>query len=351
MQSLSNIITDREMLDFSQHFDVTRNYAGSRLFPDAKTEYVEQEYLRTCENGNLPMMAQIHAFDTEAVIGNRVPFEKVDVEELLIKEKVNLTESLRRYTRGMGMAEDRIRAFIFDDVARTAERVVSRAELAKMDALARGGMTIAGNGMKTTIDFGVPGENKVSSDWTKADADILGDLRKWRDIAAEHGTLPNRAMCSGPVMTRIMGNAAVQKAIFGASGTGILPTIDQVNNLLMGQVGITVEVNEARYGEVTTSGDDVKVKQHRFFPKNAFVMFAVSIDGTVGTGLWGVTPEEDEQTGAWDSMRAQQFVTVVQWTEHDPVAHWTKASGLFVPVIPNPYGHIIANVGGGDLDG
>ena len=43
-------------------------------------------------------------------------------------------------------------------------------------------------------------------------------------------------------------------------------------------------------------------------------------------------------------MSERQFVTVTQWATPDPVAVWTKASGLFVPVIPNVYSHIIANI-------
>ena len=38
------------------------------------------------------------------------------------------------------------------------------------------------------------------------------------------------------------------------------------------------------------------------------------------------------------------FVYMTQWAEKDPAVVWTKASGLFMPVMPNPYGHVIADV-------
>jgi len=100
------------------------------------------------------------------------------------------------------------------------------------------------------------------------------------------------------------------------------------------------------YGELGTNATTgkVEVTQKRFFPENTFVIATTAPDGTIGTGLWGVTPEEDAQGGAFDSKRQQQYITVVTWDTPDPVATWTKASGLFVPVIPNPYGHIIATV-------
>lgn len=46
-------------------------------------------------------------------------------------------------------------------------------------------------------------------------------------------------------------------------------------------------------------------------------------------------------------------MTITQWETPDPVATWTKASGLFVPVLPNPEGMIIATItfdDGGSLD-
>ena len=103
MRPISELITERDMLDFSQGFNVQRNYLGSRLFPDQKTQYIEAEYSRIVENGNLPTVAMIHGFDTEAHIASRVPFERVVTEQLLIKEKINLTERLRLVTRGLDM--------------------------------------------------------------------------------------------------------------------------------------------------------------------------------------------------------------------------------------------------------
>lgn len=345
MPTLSNLITERELIDFSQHFGVARNYMGSRYFPDRKTQYIQQEYSRFARNANLPMVAQVHAFDTEAHIGSRVPFERVTIEELLIKEKINLTENIARLTRGLDMQMDALRRYVFDDVANMAERVVTRAELAKMDAISKGKYTISENGLDMEIDYDVPADNFVTSDWSQAGTDILGDVRKWRLQAIEGGVAPTVAITTEKVLNAIMGNKGVQSAIFGTSGAGTLPTLDQVNNLFQSQFGVYVTTNEDKYGEIVTGADGkVKVEQRRFFPEGAFVLTSTGADGTLGIGLWGVTPEELEQGGAFDAKRQQQFVTVTSWNTQDPVATWTKASGVFVPVMPNVYGHIIATV-------
>lgn len=342
MQTYSGLVEERDLLDFSQNFQVSRNYMGSRLFPDVKTQYIDVEYMRLCKNGNLPMMAMVHAFDTEAHIATRIPMDKVEHEKLLIKEKINQTESLRQITRGMMI--DGVKRYVFDDVARLAESVVTRVEAAKMEVLATGKMTIAENKVKMTIDYGVPDANRVETYWDDPNADILGDLREWRLIALDNGVRPNVGITTEAVLTKIMTNATIQKAIFGASGTGILPTLDQINALFQAQVGITLQINEDRYGVVGKETDgSVKIDQARFWPEDIFVMTAIANDGSIGSGLWGVTPEEETQ-GQWTSLRQQQFVTVAQWTAQDPVAVWTKASGLFIPVLPNVWGHVIANV-------
>lgn len=352
MQTISELITEREMLDFSQGFSVQRNYLGSRLFPDRKTQYIEAEYSRLAENGNLPTVAPVHAFDTEAYIASRVPFERVTTEQLLVKEKINLTERLRRITRGLDMNMDSVRRYAFDDIARTAEAVVARAEKAKMEALSTGKMTIDENGVKMTVDFGVPSDQLVTSDWSKADADILGDIDTWQTIALGKGQTPTVAVASKQVLGWIQRNTAVQKAIFGVNGSGILPSLEQFNTLLATLFsGLSLTIDEERYGVVSTTDGAVKVTQGRFFPEGTFVMASVGYDGTVGTGLWGVTPEEMAQGGAYDERRAQQYVTCVRWDDPDPVATWTKASGLFIPVLPNVYGQIIATVKASGTEG
>lgn len=346
MRLISELITERDMLDFSQGFNVQRSYTGSRLLPDRKTQYIEAEYTRLAENGNLPTVAMIHGFDTEAHIGSRVPFERVETESLLIKEKINLSERLRRITRGLDMQMDSVRRYVFDDIARTAESVVSRVEKAKMEALATGKMTINENNVSMVVDFGVPEDQKVTVKWAVAAADILGDIDTLVTIANGKGQTPTVALTSKKVFSLIQRNASVQKAIFGVNGAGVLPSLAQVNNLLAQQFdGLALQIDEERYGIIDSAENPTTVTQGRFFPEDKFVLLSTGYDGSVGTGLWGVTPEELEQGGAFDEKRQQQFVTCTRWNTPDPVATWTKASGVFIPVLPNVYGHIIATIG------
>ena len=89
---------------------------------------------------------------------------------------------------------------------------------------------------------------------------------------------------------------------------------------------------------------DGTTTMHRYFPEDV-VTFYARIGASLGVGLWGVTPEEAKQ-GAFTQKSMNQFITITQWEKPDPVAVWTKASGLFIPVLPDPSSLFICNVGG-----
>ena len=105
MPDILKLLSDPERLDFSQNFSVARPaYLGDRLFPDTKTQNLQAEYLRLASGAALPVMATVHAFDTEAEIASRRAFDKVNVEKLLIKRKINQTERMRLLLDKIGRA-------------------------------------------------------------------------------------------------------------------------------------------------------------------------------------------------------------------------------------------------------
>ena len=121
----------------------------------------------------------------------------------------------------------------------------------------------------------------------------------------------------------------------------ILQNKAQLQALFGEQFGFTeINVNDLRYGQENAAG---AITSKRFFPEDKVSFICKAANGSVGTGLWGVTPEE-ESLGQYTEKSAQQFITLTQWATPDPVAVWTKASGLFIPVLPNPDGLFIATV-------
>ena len=339
--NIYEMIDQRDLIDFSQKYDISRNYLGETLFPNRKTNNIEAEYMRLEENGNLPTVAMVHAYDTEAAIGERIPITKMSIESLLIKKKLNMTERLQALLNH-GVKNDALLEYVFDDAARLSEAVINRAELAKMEALATGKVTIKENGLDFTVDYEVPNTNKVSADWSDPSHDVLSDLRKWCKAMVSKGVRPNRAVTSDAIVEKMLQNEPIQKAIFGVNGLGILPTLDQLNSLISAHFQFTISTNDEMYATEEKKGEKIVRGNSRYFPENGFSLF-YSGGGGLGTGLWGPTPEEDEQNVPWDK-RTGQYVTVTQWKKPDPVSVWTKATSLFVPIIPNPNALLCATV-------
>ena len=339
MPSVLTMISDRDRLDFSQNYSIRRNYMGDTLFPDIKTENLEAEYERLSEGMELPTAAMVHAFDTEAAIGVRPGFEKVSVEKLLIKEKINQSERLA-HLLSRGVRDSNLVDYVFDDMNRLANSVKTRTEIAKMEVMSTGKMKIKENNLEMNIDYGV-NKFKDLSDWADPTHDILGDIEEMVGLADAAGYTVNAAITSKKMVGYMLKNEGIVKSVHGINGAGLIVTKSQLDTLLNELFGITVRVNEDKYAKPTK--DNKGRTPVRFFPENVFTLYAEGVGGRVGTGLWGVTPEEERQ-GAFTSVNQQQYITITQWATPDPVAEWTKASGVFIPVLPNPFAIVIGTL-------
>lgn len=339
MPSVLTMITDKDRLDFSQNYSIQRNYKGDTLFPDIKTENLEAEYERLSEGMELPTAAMVHAFDSEAAIGVRPALEKVSIEKLLIKEKINQSERLAHLLQN-GVRESSLVNYVYDDMNRLANSVKTRTEIAKMEVMSTGKMTIKENNLDMTIDYGV---NKTVdfSDWDDTTHNVLDDIEKAVALAKAAGYTVNAALTSDKIVGLLLRNEGIIKAIHGVNGTGMIVTKSQLAILMNELYGIKISTDEDMYAVPTADNKGRTPK--RFFPEDKFTLYVEGAGGKVGTGLWGVTPEEERQ-GAFTSVNQKQFITITQWATPDPVAEWTKASGVFIPVLPNPFSMVICTV-------
>lgn len=340
MPDILTMITEADRLDFSQNFSIARNYLGDSIFPDAKTENLLAEYIRLAKGANLPVMATVHAFDTEAQIGSRPAFDKVNVEKLLIKRKINQTERVRQLTEHGVYKDDAVVNYIFDDMRLMAEGVKTRTEVAKMEVLATGKMSIKENGLDLNVEYGVPTENTAYSIAVGADADILGEIQKIVDAQQEIGCSVGRMVTSNKVVRAMCANKAIQALVYGTIGQGAYVSPARLKALMGEMFGITdIVTNDQRYKVEKADGTQ---ESKRYFPEDKISFIP---EGNFGTGLWGVTPEEAEY-GQYSEKSQNQFITLTQWATPDPVAVWTKASGVFIPVLPDPNALAIATVTG-----
>lgn len=340
MPDILNLISDSDRLDFSQNFSVTRPaYIGDRIFPDQKTESLKAEYLRLADGATIPTMATVHAFDTEAEIGTRPALEKTEVEKLLIKRKINQTERMRQLTENGVYADDAVVRYVFDDMRLMAESVKARTEVAKMEVLATGKMTIKENNLDMTVDYGVPTANTGFKIDFGADADIIGQIQAIADKAASSGHALSEMVLGTKILRKLATNKGIQTLVYGTVGAGTYVTTEKLRSLFTDLFGFgQITTNDLRYKVQAANGAE---KSQRFFPEDKVAFLSNGTAASFGVGLWGVTPEEAEY-GQYNEKSASQFVTITQWATPDPVAVWTKASGLFIPVLPDPNALFIA---------
>lgn len=337
-------ITEEERLNFSQSFDVKRPGILGTIFPDTKTQYLKAEYYRLMAGQRLPEVAFVHALDTEAEIGSRPGFEKVLTEKLFIKRKINQSERLQQAIENGVPDDNNLKKFVFDDAANLFEGVVARANVMKGQFLSTGIVKIKENHVDMSIDYGVTSDAKVKlTDWSKPDADIMGDISKMVAIAEDNGYVVNKALTSLKMINYMRNNTAMQTAVLGAANKRLL-TKQELTNLLMQEYGITIDRCDEKYRYRKADGT---LKTGRYFKEDVFTLYEANANGSFGSGLWGVTPEELEYR-QFIQEENRSFVTLSMWATQDPVAVWTKASGMFVPVAPKANGGIVIGTKAGE---
>lgn len=345
MAEFIELLATPDLVGYAQNFSVSRPaLPGDRLMPDQKTSNLTAKYMTMANAAYLPTMATVHALDAEAEIGSRPTASIVTVEKLLIKRKINLSERVRLLRNHGVNVDSELLTYIYDDMGRLAEGVKTRTEVAKQELLATGKMTINENHVDTTIDFGVPTANVgYTFDWsTEAKSKkMLDDFQKVKDAATNVGRVIREVEMSSKVFNAIAKEASIQTALFGSASVGRLASQDEVTGLLSRLFGIErITINDNVYN-IEQAGGTVSTK--RYFPEDKISFMATAANGTIGAGLWGVTPEEEEQN-AFTQVSSDQYITLTQWKTPDPVAVWTKASGMFIPVLPDPYALFVATV-------
>ena len=337
-------ITAEERLAFSQNFNIARPGILDTIFPDVKTQYWKAEYYRLMSGQRLPEVAFVHALDAEAEIGTRPGFEKVLTEKMFIKRKINQSERLQQAIENGVPDNEALTSFVFDDAANLFEGVVARANVMKGQLLSTGIVKIKENKVDMPIDYQVPTEAKIDlSDWSKPGEDIMGDIQKMVNIAEENGYVVNKAITSLKMINYMRNNTAMQTAVLGAANKRLL-TKQELANLLMQEYGITIDRCDEKFRFRKADGS---LKTGRYFKEDVFTLYEAEPNGSFGTGLWGPTPEENEYR-QFISEENRSFVTLSMWATPDPVAVWTKASGMFVPVAPKANGGIVIGTKAGE---
>lgn len=327
-------------------FNVTRpSDPIDGLFGDLKTDNLVAQWQTIASEYQIPVMAQFHGFDTESLTTFRVPIDTHNIEKGLIKVKINQSERLRALVRS-GVREDALYDYVINDGIRLADQVFTRTKVAKNELMASGKVTIKENDLDLTVDYGVPQANTQYTLNLHKNADIDAQIQTIIDNALEQGVTITGMLCSRKAITKMRNNAQLQKAINGNVGAGALIARTALEAHLSEEFGINqIVTNDLTYGASAEIGANGRpsITTKRYFPADKVTFFATNPGGRMGVGLWGDPPEvEAANFYSVQQSSTSPFVHLMQWMETDPTVLWTKASGLFMPVLYNPNSLFIA---------
>lgn len=316
------------------------------LFGDLKTDNITAKWETIASEYQIPVMAQFHGFDTESLTTFRIPVENKYIEKGLIKVKLNQSERLRALTRS-GVRNDQMYNYVLNDGIRLADQVITRTKVAKNELMATGSVTIKENNLDLTVDYGVPAAQTGLSLNVSVNADIMSQIQTIVDAALAKGVVLTGFMCAKATLLKMRQNEGLQKAINGNIGAGTLIRQTALEAFLDEEYGLgQIITNDQTYGASASIGSNglPNIVTKRYYPANKITFFAANTGGKLGTGLWGDPPEVDDFEARVNGSGQSPYVYITQWYEKDPHVLWTKASGLFIPVLYNPYSLWIASV-------
>ncbi len=318
------------------------------LIDDVRTDNLIAKWQSIASEYKVPVMAYFHAFDTEAHKTLRIPVDTHNVKKGLIKVKLNQSELVRQYLEH-GVRKEQLPDYVLNDGIRLADQVFTRSKVAKAELLATGKITIQENGLNLTVDYGVPEAHTGLTLDLSTGADVPGQIQSIAGQAADEGVTLNGILTSRSNLRKLARNTSLQREIGGAAGVGAVIPREKLRAYFDQEFGISrLLSDDLSYGAGASLGEDGRpaVDKKRYYPENRVTFFAANPAGRVGSGLWGDPPEAD--LGGFYPVNASgeaPFVYVTQKMEWDPAVLWTKASGLFMPVLYEPDSLWIATVG------
>ena len=287
--------------------------------------------------------ATFRAYDAESPIGSRPGVTRVSGELPPVSRKIRLGEYDRLRQRGAN--GDAVREQILTDAERMTRAVSARMELARGDALVNGSVTINENGVVATVTFGRSGSHSVTpvTPWsTVASATPLLDMITWRDVYRDtNGEDPGASLMSTTVLGYLLRNAEIRTLAASTSGTPAIVS-QAALTAVMGAHGLPpIYVYDARVKVAGVSTRIIAADKFLFLPAPTG---EDNPDGTdLGATLWGTTAESLDPRYGLDEGERPGIVAGAYNTE-DPIAVWTKAAGIGLPILANPNLSLMADV-------
>ncbi|MEU1432136.1 major capsid protein [Nocardia sp. NPDC005746] len=305
------------------------------LLPDTMVDDVE--FRAQITQRGLRKAGQFRSWDTEARISGRKGIARISGELPPMSEKRRLGEYDRLRLR---KADTAIRDVIENDAVELAQAIRTRVIMAKAAALVNGKVTLTENGLDLEADFlRLPGHTITAAVlWSVTGAGaadpVIDQESYFSTFRVSNSANPARAITSQRVMSTLMRQDKIRAACLPPGSTSGIVTRDQVNALFTSFGHPPFEIFDAQV-------EDADGNTQRLIPDDRILY--IGGNSKLGETAWGTTAEAIEPDYGIDASEAPGIV-VGSYMDNDPVARWTKASGIALPLLLNANASMIVKV-------
>ena len=347
MPSISELVTAQNIAAYWEEKNQNAQpLLGETLFPKKKRLGTKLEWIKGANNQ--PVALRTSTFDAKAIRRDREGIDQFDTKMPFFKESKYIDEEMRQELNNLIASNNQevinaILTNIYDDEAELIDASEISLERMRMEALTTGTITLADNGQSYEYDYLLEADQKVTStsDWSSANADILGDIVKVVEDARARGVAITRAVCNSSVAKNFRTNTAIKNAVYVFANGTVPVTTARALDYIFNETGVRFYVYDNVY--VNESKQAIK-----YVPDDTVVFMA---DGDLGYTNMGTTPEESDLRNNLNANVAIVNGGVAVTTSQivDPVNVETKVSMVALPSFEKANNIVILDADGSSL--
>jgi hypothetical protein len=258
--------------------------------------------------------------DRDAVASRMGEIAKMGIKYIATEEELLALHQARSSGEKQAMIERLTLKGI--DLVQAIQR---RIDVIKMEALTKGKFEYNKNGVKVSIDFGIPAEHKVAltapNNWDDVNRDVIADLLGWVETyEATNGKTPSVILMSREAQAKLLKNKVIITEAGRPEGSTRVSQ-QELNEVLDGFGLPPIEIvtdRKVTVKDIYTGNDEVI----EFMPANRIVMLSEG----VGNFLLGPTVENNFQPG----------IVLQAYDKQEPIESVLRAVAAGFPAIEDP---------------
>lgn len=295
MIDINKLVTPKTV---GEYWETTRRetgeYLGEALFPNDITPDLTLSWIVGADQS--PVELSPTTLNANTIPLTLEGFEKMEAEIPAFRNSYDIDAvAIKELAVIDASAQEQVKvkiARVFDRATKLIANARLTREKLRMQLVTTGAISIQGNGVNATYNYNLPanhtGLTPVGAKWTDTtNADPIADLIAWKEVITEDtGEAPAVVLMNSKTFGYITGNARVSKAIYVMANGGVIPDDDQVKQLIMKKVGLTVVVYDKGYKAMQSDGTKQFVK---FVPDGSVTLMP---EGELGRTWHTPSPEE-----------------------------------------------------------